>query len=101
MNNSWSTYLKTPPFTKYTSGHSNISSASAMVLTKRFGGNTTVVDNTERAWGWPDGKYDTVKQAANEAALSRLYGGIHYREGMEAGITEGEKIGELVFSKLN
>jgi hypothetical protein len=101
MDNAWKPYLQTPPFPEYTSGHSIISSASAMVLTKIFGDNTPFVDDTERAWGWPDRKYDNVKQAANEAALSRLYGGIHYREGMEVGITEGEKIGELVFSKLN
>jgi len=101
MDNAWKPYLQTPPFPEYTSGHSIISSASAMILTKIFGDNTPFVDNTERAWGWPDRKYDNVKQAANEAALSRLYGGIHYREGMEEGIVEGEKIGELVFSKLN
>jgi hypothetical protein len=101
MDNAWKPYLQTPPFPEYTSGHSIISSASAMILTKIFGDNTPFVDDTERAWGWPDRKYDNVKQAANEAALSRLYGGIHYREGMEVGITEGEKIGELVFSKLN
>ena len=101
MDNAWKPYLQTPPFPEYTSGHSIISSASAMVLTKMFGDNTPFVDNTERAWGWPDRKYDNVKQAANEAALSRLYGGIHYREGMEQGMVEGEKIGELIFNKLN
>ena len=100
MDNQWKPYLQTPPFPEYTSGHSIISSASAMVLTKIFGDNTPFVDNTERAWGWPDRKYENVKQAANEAALSRLYGGIHYREAMEEGMIEGEKIGELVFSKL-
>lgn len=101
VDNAWKPYLQTPPFPEYTSGHSIISSASAMVLTKMFGDNTPFVDNTERAWGWPDRKYDNVKQAANEAALSRLYGGIHYREGMEQGMVEGEKIGELIFNKLN
>ena len=101
MDNAWKPYLQTPPFPEYTSGHSIISSASAMVLTKIFGDNTPFVDNTERAWGWPDRKFENVKQAANEAALSRMYGGIHYREAMEEGIVEGEKIGELVFSKLN
>jgi hypothetical protein len=101
IDNVWKPYLQTPPFPEYTSGHSIISSASAMILTKMFGDNTPFVDNTERAWGWPDRNYDNVKQAANEAALSRIYGGIHFREGMEEGIIEGEKIGELVFSKLN
>ncbi|MFA6946107.1 MAG: vanadium-dependent haloperoxidase [Pedobacter sp.] len=101
IDNSWKPYLQTPPFPEYTSGHSIISSASATVLTRIFGESTPFVDSTERPWGWPDRKFENVKQAAHEAALSRLYGGIHYREAMEEGLIEGEKIGELVFSKLN
>lgn len=101
VDNSWMPYLQTPPFPEYTSGHSIISSASATILEKIYGKNTPFVDDTERAWGWPDRKYENVQQAAKEAALSRMYGGIHYREAMEEGLVEGRKIGELVFAKLN
>ncbi len=96
----WRPYLQTPPFPEYTSGHSIISSASATVLTKIFGKNTAFTDSTERPWGWPDRKFASVNHAAEEAALSRMYGGIHYREAMEEGFKEGEKIGELVFNKI-
>ena len=94
-------FLQTPPFPEYTSGHSIISSAAATILEKIYGKNTPFVDDTERAWGWPDRKYENVQQAAQEAALSRLYGGIHFREAMEEGLVEGRKIGEFVFSRLN
>ena len=100
INNTWTPYLQTPPFPEYTSGHSIISSASATVLTNIFGEKTSFVDNTERRWGWPDRKYENVKEAAQEAALSRMYGGIHYREGMEEGLKEGQKLGEFVYNKL-
>ena len=101
LDNSWKPYLQTPPFPEYTSGHSIISSTAATILEKIYGKNTPFVDDTERAWGWPDRKYENVQQAAQEAALSRLYGGIHYREAMEEGLVEGRKIGEFVFSRLN
>lgn len=100
IDNTWTPYLQTPPFPEYTSGHSIISSASATVLTNIFGEKTAFVDNTERRWGWPDRKYENVKEAAQEAALSRMYGGIHYREGMEEGLKEGKKLGEFIYNKL-
>ncbi len=100
IDENWKPYLQTPPFPEYTSGHSIISSASATVLTKIFGKNTAFVDSTERRWGWPDRKYASVNHAAEEAALSRMYGGIHYREAMDEGFKEGEKIGNFVFDKL-
>ncbi|MEJ7692794.1 vanadium-dependent haloperoxidase [Daejeonella sp.] len=101
IDDNWRPYLQTPPFPEYTSGHSIISSASATVLTSIFGKNTAFTDSTERRWGWPDRKFASVKQAAQEAAVSRLYGGIHYREAMDEGSKEGAKIGEFVFNKIN
>jgi hypothetical protein len=100
VSHTWTSYLQTPSFPEYTSGHSIISSASATVLTNIFGEKTSFVDNTERRWGWPDRKYENVKEAAQKAALSRMYGGIHYREGMEEGLKEGQKLGEFVYNKL-
>ncbi len=100
IDNKWVPYLQTPPFPEYSSAHSTVSNASATVLTHIFGDNTAFVDNTERRWGWPDRKFGSVKDAAQEAGHSRMYGGIHYREAFEQGLLEGEKIGEFLFSKL-
>ena len=38
--------------------------------------------------------------AANEAAISRLYGGIHFRDAIEQGIWQGKKVAELVIEKV-
>ena len=100
IDNKWVPYLQTPPFPEYSSAHSTISNASATVLTNIFGDNTAFIDNTERRWGWPDRKFESVKDAAQEAGHSRMYGGIHYREAFEEGLKEGERIGEFIFSKL-
>lgn len=100
IDNSWQPYLQTPPFPEYTSGHSVISSASATVLEKILGDETSFRDTTERRWGWPDRDFGSVSEAANEAAISRMYGGIHYNEAINAGMKEGHEIGNMVYTKL-
>jgi hypothetical protein len=100
IDNKWVPYLQTPPFPEYSSAHSTVSNSSATILTNIFGDNTAFIDNTEKRWGWPDRKFESVKAAAQEAGHSRMYGGIHYREAFEEGLIEGEKIGEYIFSKL-
>lgn len=85
----------TPPFPEYTSGHSVQSGAAATVLTHLFG-DLSFENNTHDNRGFPPRMYPTFQAAAEEAALSRLYGGIHYRTGIENGIDQGECIGDKV-----
>jgi len=96
----WQPLLQTPPFPEYPSGHSVISTAAATVLTKIFGNNFSYVDDTEEEFGLAPRKFKSFKQAADEAAISRLYGGIHYRDAIENGVKEGSAVGEWVLSKL-
>ncbi|MBL8048587.1 MAG: vanadium-dependent haloperoxidase [Chthonomonas sp.] len=93
----------TPPFPEYTSGHSTFSASSAEVL-KRFTGSDSFgysdtfaaraskVDATFPASAvtlyW-----DTFTAAADEAGMSRLYGGIHFRAGDLDGRDCGRKLG--------
>lgn len=100
IDNTWEPYLQTPPFPEYTSGHSVISNAAATILTNIFGEDTPFLDTTQRLWGWPDRMFESVNEAAWEAAESRIYGGIHYREAVEAGFQEGKEIGDFVYAKL-
>lgn len=101
IDNDWKPRLQTPPFPEYTSGHSVISTAASVVLTRIYGDNQAFTDSTERAWGWPDRKFKSAIDAANEASLSRLYGGIHYRIAVEEGIKQGANIANYLFTKLN
>ena len=100
IDETWRPLLQTPPFPEYTSGHSIISTAAAVVLTNIYGDNTPFRDSTERAWGWPDRNFQSTKQAAQEASVSRYYGGIHYMRAIEVSVEQGEKIGNLVSTKL-
>jgi hypothetical protein len=96
----WEPALQTPPFPEYTSGHSVISTAAAVVLTDEFGPNFAFVDSTEIEFGLPVRKFTSFEQAAAEAAMSRLYGGIHYRRSIEQGAIQGRKVGELVVRRV-
>jgi hypothetical protein len=101
IDEKWRPLLQTPPFPEYTSGHSVISTASATVLADYFGKDFTFVDNTEVEYGLPERRFTSFRQACDEAAISRLYGGIHYRAAIEEGQMQGEKVGNLVLNKIH
>jgi len=97
---SWTPLLQTPPFPEYTSGHSVISAASSLMLTRLFGKNFAFADSTEIEFGLPVRYFKSFESAAEEAAISRFYGGIHYMPSIINGIEEGNKIGGFVAEKL-
>ena len=96
----WQPLLQTPPFPEYPSGHSVISTAAAVVLSNFFGDHFSFADNTEVIYGLPLRHFSSFMVAANEAAISRLYGGIHYRDAVEDGQVLGKQIGECVLRKI-
>lgn len=100
IDENWTPLLQTPPFPEYTSGHSMISNAAAVVLTELFGDNFSFTDSTEVEFGMPARSFGSFRAAADEAAISRLYGGIHYRPACEVGAEVGERIGEFVVERL-
>jgi len=100
VDEDWQPILQTPPFPEYPSGHSVASTAAATVLTALLGDNLVFQDNTETDYGLPVRKFNSFNEAANEAAISRLYGGIHYRQAIVNGQTQGKALGEFILDKL-
>jgi hypothetical protein len=100
INEDWVPTLQTPPFPEYTSGHSVISAASATTLTNLFGDNFSYTDSTEVAFGLPSRSFKSFYAASDEAAISRMYGGIHYLPACQVGITEGKEIGSFILAKI-
>lgn len=96
---SWSTFVNTPQFPEYTSGHSVSSCAAATVLADVLG-ELPVHDDSHRDRGMPARDFSTFRAAANEAAQSRIYGGIHFPMGIENGKPHGDQIGQLVIDRL-
>jgi len=99
FNPTWTSPIGTPPFPEYTSGHSVQSAAAAQVLTDMFG-HMPFDDHTHDASGLATRSFSSFFDAANEAAISRLYGGIHFRSAIDDGVQQGICIGEKV-SALN
>ena len=96
IDSDWLPLLVTPPFPEYTSGHSAQSAAAAQVLTDLFGDGYAFVDHTHDDRGLPPRRFRSFFAAAAEAAISRLYGGIHYRAAIENGMEQGKCVGQAV-----
>lgn len=96
----WLPVLQTPPFPEYTSGHSIVSAGASVILTKLFGDNFAFADSSEVEFGLPVRQFASFRAAADEAAISRLYGGIHYMPAITNGQKAGFEIGEFFVGKL-
>ncbi|MDB5277093.1 MAG: vanadium-dependent haloperoxidase family protein [Ferruginibacter sp.] len=96
----WEPLLQTPPFPEYLSGHSVASGASSVILTHYFGDHFSYTDSVEVSYGLPPRSFTSFKQAAEEAAISRFYGGIHYMDAITNGLVQGTKVGEQVLKRL-
>jgi membrane-associated phospholipid phosphatase len=92
IDKAWTPLLNTPPFPEYPSGHSVQSAAGAKVLTALFGPDYAFADQSPTPDGVPPRSFASFQAAADEAGISRLYGGIHFRPA----IVEGAKLGACV-----
>jgi hypothetical protein len=92
----WTPLLKTPAFPAYTSGHSTFSAAAAAVLGDVFGTDAIGFVAQSEVRGVPDRLYTSLRGAAAEAGLSRIFGGIHFQFDNQAGLTSGDAIGRFV-----
>jgi hypothetical protein len=96
----WRPYIQTPPFPSYTAGHATISAAAAEAMTNWFGDNLSFIDTSSLEFGIKGRKIESFRLAAQEAARSRMYGGIHYRFDVEEGNKCGRMLGDMIVQKL-
>jgi hypothetical protein len=99
VDRNWSPFLQTPPFPEHASGHSAISAAAATVLTELFG-EFPFEDTSDLPYIGMKRNFRSFHQAAAEASISRVYGGIHYRTGIDAGATQGRSVAAYALKKL-
>ncbi|HNV28202.1 MAG TPA: vanadium-dependent haloperoxidase [Cyclobacteriaceae bacterium] len=101
MDENWVPLLQTPPFPEYTSGHSVISNSASTVLTDLLGENFAFTDSTEIEFGLTARSFSSFQQASDEAAISRVYGGIHYKPACEVGKKQGVAVGMYILSRIS
>jgi len=98
INPTWSSFITTPPFPSYASGHSTFSGAAAKILTANVGNNYAFTDYTKVPYGFSPRSFSNVNAFAQEAALSRLYGGIHYQIDNTEGLNCGTQLAQNVLN---
>jgi hypothetical protein len=96
----WKSYIETPPFPEYTSGHSVISSTSATLLTALIPQPYAFTDSSEMYANLPARHFKSFREASNQASISRFYGGIHYMPSLDNGVIQGIQIGEGILKKV-
>ena len=101
IDENWVPMLQTPPFPEYTSGHSVISASASVALTGIFGDNFAFTDSTEVEYGMTARTFKSFYNAAEEAAESRMFGGIHYRAACDNGKKQGRLLGEFIRDNVN
>ena len=97
----WDEIVVTPPFPEYPSGHSTSSGCSSHILSVRFGDNVAFTDSTHHNEpGLRNRNFNSFYEAADEAAFSRLLGGIHFRTANEHGLQQGRLVADRVLSTI-
>ena len=96
----WKSFIETPPFPEYTSGHSTISGAASSVLMLLILQPYSFTDSTEIHIDLPARKFNSFKEAADEASISRFYGGIHFMPSLTIGLKQGTEIGTYLIEHL-
>jgi hypothetical protein len=94
----WNSFIVTPPFPDYVSGHSTFSAAAATVLPLFYGTEDLPFMIGSDFLPGVHRSFETPLAAANEAADSRVYGGIHFRTASEDGLEAGTSIGEWTYA---
>jgi hypothetical protein len=92
----WESYLPAPAFPEYVSGHSLTCAAAATVLARYLGTDAYNFQLMTAGIAEPRA-FTSFMQAAEEAGLSRIYGGIHFRFSHEEGLLAGAQLGNYIF----
>ena len=101
IDKDWHPLIQTPPFPEYPSAHSAISSSAAAMLTHIFGNGYAFTDSAEVEFGRPFRKFKSFTEAAHEASISRLYGGIHFIHALNKGQEEGRNVAQFIINKFD
>jgi len=96
----WTPYLQTPPFPEYPSGHAVLSNASAGILTYLLGDKFAYTDDSEVPYGVGPRSFKSFYEAAEEASISRFYGGIHFKDAIVFGNKQGRLVAAKVIEKI-
>lgn len=100
IDKGWTPLLQTPPFPEYPSGHSAITAAASLVLANLYGNNFAFQDTSDLRYIGMQRHFNSFQEAAAQASISRVYGGIHYRNSVDQGAEQGKKVAQIIIEKV-
>ena len=100
LDKGWTPLLQSPPFPEYPSGHSAITAAASLVLANLYGNNFAFQDTSDLRYIGMQRHFNSFQEAAAQASISRVYGGIHYLNSVNQGAEQGKKIAGIIIEKV-
>jgi hypothetical protein len=100
IDSQWLPIIVTPPHPEYPAAHATLSAAAAYALTDALGDKISFTDHTYNDIGLSSRTFANFDAAGREAGISRLYGGIHYQQSIDAGASVGKQVAQNVSSGL-
>jgi hypothetical protein len=92
----WLPFIATPPHPEYPAAHAFITGSVMQSVTAVLGDDVAITDHTYDFRGWAPRSYGSLFKAAEEAGISRLYGGIHYLTSINTGLSLAHDLGSSV-----
>ncbi|MEO6719485.1 MAG: vanadium-dependent haloperoxidase, partial [Ferruginibacter sp.] len=89
----WFPFIVTPPHPEYPAAHSFVTGSVMQAVTKVLGDKVKITDHSYDFRGWSPRPFNSLLQAAEEAGISRFYGGIHYLNSIKTGLNVGRVVG--------
>jgi membrane-associated phospholipid phosphatase len=93
----WQSYLPTPPFPDYISGHATFGAAAAQVLAAYYGDNYALNVSSQEIHG-SYRSFRSFQDAAAENGISRIYGGVHIQSANRDGLIAGTRVANYVLA---
>jgi hypothetical protein len=92
----WMPFIPTPPHPEYPAAHAFVTGSALQAASHVLGNKLKFTDHSYDFRGWVPRTYNSLFAAAEEAGISRLYGGIHYTNSIEIGLMLAEELGDRV-----
>jgi len=96
IDTAWMPYIPTPPHPEYPAAHAMLTGSLMQTAARVLGDKIKLTDHSYDFRGWAPRSFTSIFAVAEEAGISRNYGGIHYIPSINTGLAMAKKIGDNI-----